>query len=247
METGIVFYLVAAVAVVFTGISKGGFGGIALLAVPLLTLVMPATTAAAVMLPLLLAMDALGIWEYRKDASWMHLKKLLPGALIGIAIGTITAAYVNDQIIQFIVGTIAVAFVLYKWFPRKNPPAQTQGPTNTGVLWGGFAGYTSFIAHAGSPPFHVYILPKKLSPRILTATSVWFFAVVNLVKLPAYFLAAQINMETLTVSAALLPIVPIGFFLGVWLNKHIQEDVFYKVIYIATFLIGLKLMLSTFL
>ena len=245
METDIIFYLVAAIAVVFTGISKGGFGGIALLAVPLLTLAMPATTAAAVMLPLLLAMDALGIWEYRREAHWGHLKLLLPGSVIGIITGTLTASFVNDQIIQFIVGTIAVVFVLYRWWPKRKDKDSNPAPSSYGLFWGSLAGYTSFIAHAGSPPFHVYILPKGLSPRTLTATGVWFFAIVNLVKLPAYFVASQISTETLIISASLLPLVPVGFFLGVWMNKRISEVIFYKIIYAAAFLIGLKLMISS--
>ncbi len=245
METDTTFYLVAAIAVIFTGISKGGFGGVALLAVPLLALVMPATTAAAVMLPLLLAMDALGIWEYRREADWSHLKLLLPGAIIGIIVGTLSASFVNDQIIQFIVGVIAVVFVLYRWWPKQKNTDGSDAPTPLGIFWGGIAGYTSFIAHAGSPPFHVYILPKRLSPRILTATAVWFFAIVNLVKLPAYFLASQISIETLIISASLLPLVPIGFFLGVWMNKRVPEAIFYRIIYAAAFVIGLKLMASS--
>jgi uncharacterized protein len=51
------------VAVVLVGLSKGGLGGaFALLGVPVLALVMPPVQAAALLLPLLLMMDAVGLW-----------------------------------------------------------------------------------------------------------------------------------------------------------------------------------------
>ncbi len=245
METDFTYYLVATIAVIVTGISKGGFGGIALLAVPLLSLVMPATQAAAIMLPLLLAMDALGIWAYRNSANWGHLKMLLPGAVMGIGVGTLTATFVTETIIQLIVGIIAVVFVLYTWFPKKSAVEVNENPSKFGVFWGSLAGYTSFIAHAGSPPFHVYLLPKRLPPKELAGTAIWFFAIVNLIKLPAYLLSSQITIATLQSSALLLPLVPIGFYLGLWLNKTLPEKIFYRVIYISALLIGIKLIISS--
>ncbi|WP_308909205.1 sulfite exporter TauE/SafE family protein [Pseudokordiimonas caeni] len=238
------FYAAAIPAVVITGISKGGFGGIALLAVPLLSLAVPPTEAAAIMLPLLLFMDLFGVRAWRGQADWAHLKKLLPGAAVGIIIGGLTASMVSADMVGLMVGVIAVAFCLYSWWPRKQAGPADNGPkapSKDGYFWGAVAGYTSYIAHAGSPPFHTYLLPKKLAPGVFAATGVWFFALVNAGKLPAYILAGQLTLKAAVAAAVLAPLVPIGFKLGMWLNARVSHALFYRIIYAAVFLSGLKL------
>lgn len=240
------FYMVAATAVIVTGISKGGFGGIALLAVPLMSLVIDPVLAAAIMLPLLLATDAFGVVNWRKGADWRHLKLLLPGALAGIITGAFSAKFVTADTARLIVGIIAICFCLYSWFGKaflRQEPSPTPHPS--GVFWGAVAGFTSYIAHAGAPPFHIYLLPKNLDKAGFAATGVWFFALVNLGKLPAYIATGQLTMSAFATAIVLMPLVPVGFYLGVWLNRRVPHEIFYRIVYIAVFLTGLKLIHST--
>lgn len=234
------FYAAAIPAVLITGISKGGFGGIALLAVPLLSLVVPPTMAAAIMLPLLLLMDLLGVLAWRKAVAWRHLAVLLPGAAVGIITGALTARLIDADMVRLMVGLIAIIFCLYSWWPRK-AVAAAPGVHASGTFWGAVAGYTSYIAHAGSPPFHTYILPRKLPPDTLAATGVWFFALVNSGKLPAYILTGQLDRDAFVVALVLAPLVPIGVYLGIWLNRRMPHVLFYRIIYAAVFVSGLKL------
>ena len=69
------FWICAIISVIVTGISKGGFGGIALLAVPLMSLVISPVQAAGIMLPILIVMDWVSLWAYRKswDLSLIHI------------------------------------------------------------------------------------------------------------------------------------------------------------------------------
>lgn len=90
MEMGWSGWLAAALAVLLTGISKSGFGGaLSGLAVPVLALWMPTVDAVGVMLPILIAMDVLGLRVWRKAASWPDLYWLLPASLLGIAFGSL--------------------------------------------------------------------------------------------------------------------------------------------------------------
>jgi uncharacterized membrane protein YfcA len=244
LPTDIWFYAAAVPAVIITGVSKGGFGGIALLAVPLLSLVVPPVTAAAIMLPLLLMMDALGVIAWRRKAAWDHLAVMLPGAFAGILVGAVTAKMVSADTVRLVVGTIAVSFCLYSWWPKKSTDAVPGRRATAGAFWGAVAGYTSYIAHAGSPPFHTYLLPRKLDKQAFAATGVWFFALVNLAKLPAYIATGQLTRDAFMTALVLAPLVPVGFFLGMWLNKRVPHTVFYRVVYGAVFLTGLKLVHS---
>jgi len=172
MITDPIFYAAAIPAVLITGISKGGFGGIALLAVPLLSLVISPVQAAAIMLPILVAMDISSIIAYRDKFDKKNLFVLLPGAVIGIIIGGLTAHLVNDDNIRLIVGVIAVAFTLHFIFKGRTASAVKNPSTPLGVFLGTCSGYTSFVAHAGAPTFQLYMLPQKLDKQIYVGTSV---------------------------------------------------------------------------
>lgn len=240
------FVAVAVVAVLITGISKGGFGGMALLAVPLMSLVIPPIQAAGIMLPIMIPMDIMSVWVYRKKWDGHNLAVLLPAATVGITIGGLTARWVNDDVVRLLVGMIAVIFIVYRWstMRRKRAPTEEtrQQPNRAfGVFWGTCSGFTSFLAHAGSPPYQVYVLPQRLPKEIYAGTSVMFFATANAIKLIPYSLLGQFSPANLSVSATLLPLVPVGVLIGVWLNRRLREDLFYAIVMTAIFLVGIRL------
>lgn len=245
MLTDPLFYAAAVPAVLLVGLSKGGFGGpIGLLGVPLMSLVMPPVQAAGIMLPILVVMDVVGLASYRGIFHWASLRVLLPAAVAGIAIGWLTAAYVTDAHVRLIVGSIALAFALDYFLggvkrlePRTPPVAQ-------GWLWGAVSGFTSFVSHAGGPPFSMYMLPQRLEPRLLAGTAAIFFAVVNQVKLVPYFMLGQFSPANLTTSAVLLPVAVVATLAGVWLVKRIAAGPFYRIVYAAVLVVAVKLIID---
>jgi uncharacterized membrane protein YfcA len=238
------FYPVAVVAILLTGISKGGFGvGAGGLAVPLMAIFIAPPEAAGIMLPLLCAMDLFGVHAYRGRWSWPHLRVLLPGALVGIALGAVAFAALSVDAVRLLLGVIAVTFALNKWFSLAERFATriARPGRAAGVLWGAAAGFTSTLAHAGGPPFAIYMLPQQLDKTVLTATSVMFFLVVNYVKLVPYAYLGQLNVGNLTAALIFAPLAPLGIWLGVWLHRHISDRVFYRVSYALLFATGVKL------
>ena len=236
-----IFYAAAIPAVLITGISKGGFGGIALLAVPLMSLVISPVQAAAIMLPILLAMDVSSIIAYRGKWDKRNLMILLPGAIIGIIIGALTAHLVNDDSIKLIVGSIAVLFTLHFIFKGRTATAIKNPSTPLGVFLGSMSGYTSFVAHAGAPTYQLYMLPQKLDRQVYMGTSVIFFAALNAIKVVPYALLGMLALGNLGTSLVLLPLAPVGVAIGVWLNKNISNEIFYRIVYGAIFLVGISL------
>ncbi len=241
------FVVIAIIAVLITGISKGGFGGVALLAVPLMSLVISPIQAAGIMLPIMIPMDFLSVWVYRKRWDGKNLALLIPAATLGITIGGLTARWVDDDIVRLLVGVIAVVFTIHRArgiYRRAGGAEKTErkAPSKPwGVFWGTCAGFTSFLAHAGSPPYQVYVLPQGLRKEIYTGTSVMFFAAANAIKLIPYGMLGQLSVTNLSVSLTLLPLAPVGVFLGVWINRKLSERVFFGIILTSIFLVGLKL------
>jgi len=236
------FFAVAIPAIVLTGLSKGGFlGGIGGLGVPLMSLVISPVQAAGIMLPILIAMDWIGIWAYRREWSGPNLKILLPAATAGIVFGWATAAYVTEAHVRLLVGLIGVLFTIDYWL-KLRPRTVTPGPNWTkGSLWGAVAGFTSFVSHAGGPPFAVYMLPQRLPNVLYAGTAVMFFSAVNLIKVPPYLFLGQFNAANLKTVAVLVPLAPLSMLAGVWLTRRVPQEPFYKIAYACLFIISTKL------
>jgi uncharacterized membrane protein YfcA len=237
------FYALAVPAVLVAAISKGGFGGgLGILSVPAMALVVTPPQAAAIMLPILCFMDLFGLWAYWGKWSGPNMRIMLPGALVGIAVGALTFRYLDAAAIKLLIGLIALGFTLDYWFRGRKEATQPRGASAPrGGFWAAVSGYTSFVAHAGGPPASVYLLPQRLDKTAFVATTVIFFAVVNYVKLIPYAWLGQFDRSNLLTSLVLLPLAPIGMGLGIWLHKRVPATVFYRICYALVFVTGCKL------
>ena len=236
------FYLAAIPAVLLTGISKGGFGGaLGGLAVPLMALAISPVQAAAIMLPVLCFMDLVGFRVYFGKWDAENLKLMIPASLLGIAVGALTFGFFSEASIRILIGAIAILFTVNSWLGLASRQAPAGRSTPRGALWSGLSGFTSFVAHAGGPPAMVYLLPQQLDKVTYVATINLFFRVVNAVKLVPYAWLGQFSAENLATSLVLAPLVPLGVWLGLLLQKRVNHLVFYRITQACLLLTGLEL------
>jgi uncharacterized membrane protein YfcA len=250
MLTDPLFYAVAIPAVILLGLAKGGFAGIGVVAVPMMALVISPVLAAAITLPILLAQDVVSVWSFRKTWDKGLLILMLPAAAVGIFLGWLLAARVSVAAVELSIGLISIAFSLQRlWAERavKAAAAVEAGPARPlmglglGALCGAVAGFTSQVAHAGGPPFQIYVLPRRLPRDVFIGTSAIFFATVNWMKVPAYIALGQFTPQVLTTAAVLLPLALASTWAGVWLVRRVPAEGFYKVIYLLLIAVGAKL------
>ena len=234
------FYVAAVIGVVFLGLAKGGFSGVGLVATPLIALTIPPVQAAAIVLPVLLVQDAITVWVYRRDWDAWNLKVLLPGAVVGVGVGWALAAYVSESYVRLALGLIACAFVLNVWFGAEEKVARRPSVAS-GTILGALSGFTSMISHAGAPPFQMHVLPQRLDRIVFAATSAYFFAAVNAIKVLPFFLLGQFSSENLATSAALVPLAILTNVFGIWVVRVTPTEWFYRVTYFLVFLISLEL------
>jgi uncharacterized protein len=245
------FWAVAAPAVIILGLAKGGFAGVGVLAVPLMALVIPPMEAASIVLPILLVQDVVSVLAFRRAVAWGILRLMLPGAALGIFMGYALAAFVSAAAVELAVGMTAIAFGAHRlWGQRAARAAEAveaggrRGSPWLGVLCAVASGFTSQVAHAGGPPFQIYVLPKRLPRDVFIGTSAVFFAVVNWLKVPAYLGLGQMTPPILAAAGALLPLAVISTWAGVWLVRRIKADRFYTLIYVLLVAVGLKLVVD---
>lgn len=233
-------FWLASLAALLVGLSKGGLPTIGMLGVPILSLVMPPLQAVVLLLPIYVISDVVSVWLYRKHFSGVNLKILVPAGIFGIFIGWLTASYTSPAATKLLIGSIGVGFCLNTWL--RKAPAQPHGvDLPRGIFWGTLAGFTSFISHAGAPPFQVYVLPQRLSKLEFAGTATLLFAVLNAVKILPYQLLQPYSLADLQQASGMIPAALLGTVAGAYLTKKIADVWFYRCVQAGLFLISLKL------
>jgi uncharacterized membrane protein YfcA len=239
-------------AVVLMGIAKAGFGGgIGLIATPLLALVLPVSDAAALMLPLLIACDGFAVRHYLRSFHSFSIKRLLPGALIGVFFGSFFFNFFgnHEQILRVGLGVLALSFVVFQIGRKILDDALKSYKPGTGEGWlmGALSGFTSTIAHAGAPPVIVYLLPQNLPKTQFVGTTVIFFALLNLIKLPPYWALDLFHVDIFKLTILLSPLAYIGVRLGVFFNEQFSDIWFNRIVYGLLILTSIQLITNKLL
>jgi uncharacterized membrane protein YfcA len=241
MITDPLFYLVSVVAVILLGLSKGGFFGLGVMALPLMSLFVPPLQAAAILIPTVIAQDLLTVWTYRRDWSAWNVKVMVPGMLVGVVIGTLFAASLAPVHIRLAIGLIAAAFVLRHWLGQRFERLASRSNTATGLVFGAIGGFTTLLANAGGPAWQMHLLPQRLDKFTYAGTLTMLFAISNVMKLPAYATLGQLTMDNLLVGAVLLPAALVANYAGLWLVRRTPAGLFFRIAYVLMFLIAVEL------
>ena len=235
------------VAVLFIGLSKGGFaGGLGMLTTPLCALAFDAKDAIGIVLPLLCAGDAFSLCFYWRKWEPANLRYLLPGVVVGVVLGVQLVGRFTNRDLNLAIGLIAVVFVGFQLVKETIYRAEGVFAPNhaVGIPCGVTAGITSTIAHGAAPVISMFLIPQRLRKETYVATTTLVFTCINGIKVPFFVGHDIITRQTLVTSLVLSPLIPFGVWLGVWLNRKVSEVWFGRLIYLFTFLTGLQLIFN---
>ncbi|MGF1725306.1 sulfite exporter TauE/SafE family protein [Photobacterium nomapromontoriensis] len=234
------FYITAIPAVLIYGIGKGGLGGaLGIIAVPLMALVISPTQAAAILLPILCVMDVFAVRQHYRSADYSVLRQILPGSLLGVLLAGIFLSVTPETGLKLLIGALSLVFCL-QYALQGNKEKKKPGRASA-WWWGGLGGFSSTAIHAGGGPASIYLLPLQLEKVTLIATMAVLFAIINLVKLVPYSLLGEFDSTNLMTALILMPLAPVGVYMGVWLLHRVSQDWVYRLCYVFLFVSGLKL------
>ncbi len=224
--------------------AKGGFSGLGILGTPVAALALSPSIAAAILLPILIVQDVVSAWSFRHDWDKWIVAWMLPGAFVGVALGWVMAASIDEKSLMAVLGAITLAFgATCLWRERGGRVvAQSTSPGWVGTLFGTLTGFTSQVAHAGGPPFQMWVTPRRLKHLTYAGTNSVLFAAINLIKVPSYALLGAFTHDVLVAAALLVPLAIAATMLSVRLLRVLRTERFYSIIYILMVLLGAKLM-----
>jgi len=237
----VAFYLAALPAAMLVGLSKGGLPIVGMLGVPILALVVSPVHAAGLLLPIFVVSDWFGLWAYRKEFSARNLAILVPGAVVGIGLGWLTAAHVSEDAVTLLVGLIGLVFVADRIRTAGHERPARPADVPRGLFWGAITGFTSFVSHSGAPPYQMYALPQRLPKMVYAGTSTIFFTIVNAVKLIPYWALGQLSLANLKTMLVLFPPAIAATWIGVHLTRRLPEVLFFRLVMTALAVVSVKL------
>ena len=238
---GTYFWILAVVAAVCTGLSKGGLPAVSMLSVPVLSLVISPITAAGLLLPVYLFSDVFGVWAYRHDFRADLLKIAAIGMLIGGAIGWATASLESERLVRALIGLIGASFALSLLLRRTGDVAPRPATWGRGIFWTTIAGFTSFVSHAGAPPWQIWLMPMKLQKMAFAGTTTIAFAMMNVTKIVPYYYLGQFDPQNLRVAAMLLIPALVGVYVGYRLTRLLPDRLFFGFVTWALLGVSIKL------
>ncbi len=244
MEYTALSLAIAIPAVIFAGVSKGGFGsGASFASAAVLALILDPALALGIMLPLLMLIDAVTLKPFWGRWSWRDARLLVIGAIPGVVFGAIVFSVANDDLLRFLIGTVALVFVFYQLASARGlvPKRTTPFPGPVGLIAGATAGFTSFVSHAGGPPVGIYLLAQGMQKTTYQATTVLVFWAINILKFFPYAALGAFNTETLKANLVLAPFAVLGAWIGVKTHHIMPERLFFGIVYVALLLTGTKL------
>lgn len=243
-ELNLMFFALAIPAVIFAGISKGGFGsGAAFASSSILAIILDPGQALALMLPILMMIDLATLKPYWSRWNWPSSRVLMLGAIPGVVLGTFLYRATDDDVLRLLIGVISIGFVIWHLARTKEwlGTFKRRLPSWAGLLAGLVAGFTSFVSHAGGPPAAVYLLSQRLTKTEFQATTVLVFWVINIVKFIPYAYLGLFTWHTAWANLLLAPFAILGAWLGVRAHFMLPQRVFFRVTYVLLTLTGSKL------
>jgi uncharacterized membrane protein YfcA len=228
-------------AAFLVGLSKGGLPAVGAAAVPLLALAMPPFAAAAMLLPIYIATDAVGLSLYRRSYSAPNLRILIPSGLAGVLIGWSLAARIPDAAAEICIGLLGATSCLRRWLPSRAETAPRPADMRRGWFWGVLMGLASFVAHAGGAPFQSYVAPQRLEKMAFVGTSTIVFASLNVAKAGPYWLMGSYAGADSPLICAALAVGVAGTLAGARLIRIIPDRIFFRFVTAGLFLVSVKL------
>jgi len=233
------------VAALCVGFAKTAIGGVASISVALFAAVLPARESTGVLLPLLLVGDLVAVGAYRRHADWATLLRLSPSVGVGVMLGAVFVARVDDAVMRRTIGAVLLMLVAVHLWQRRNRDGDAAADDGSGhgpaLFFGSLAGFTTMVANSGGAVMSLYLLSSGLSMLGFLGTGAWFFFIVNMFKVPFSIGLDLIRPDSLVLDAVLVPAVLLGALIGRFTIKRIDRSKFEGAVLFFTVVSSLNL------
>lgn len=221
--------------------STFGFGD-ALIAMPLLTLLLGVRTASpvvaltGVLIAILVALDA------RAHVDWRAARDLLIAAAVGVPLGAIAVKVLPESAISEGLGVLLISYAIYAAFPGSGPRLESK---HWAWPFGVVSGWLAGAINASGPPVVIFAALRHWDPQRTRATLQAFFLPLSAFVAVAHGATGLWTKQVAVLSATSIPALVAAAYLGRVLNRMVPPDKFTRIIQIILAGPGLLLLLTS--
>jgi uncharacterized membrane protein YfcA len=205
-DLGPLAWVLLAVAAVIVGLGKTAVPGATTIAVAIFAAVLPARQSTGTLLLLLIVADVFAVLAYRRHADWRALLRLAPAVIVGLGLGVVFLAFADDAGVKRVIGVILLVVIAITLLRRRMAPAVMS----------------------------MYVLAARFSVKQFLGTAAWFFALVNLSKVPFSIGLGLITVPGVLLDLVLVPLVIAGALGGRWIADRIDQALFERLVIVFT-------------
>lgn len=220
--------------------SAFGFGE-ALIAVPLLALIMPVETAAPIAVLVSITVAAIILVQDWQHVHFHSAKRLIFSTLVGTPLGLVLLISIPGAAIKVMLALIIFGFSAYSLFSRK-----AAALTDDRLAWpfGFCAGVLGGAYGTNGPPLVIYGILRGWSAQDFRATLQGYFFPASIMTAVGYWFAGLWTAPVIHYYVIGLPVIVVAIFVGRFANQRLNSQLFLALIHIGLALISVTLFLQ---
>jgi uncharacterized membrane protein YfcA len=228
-------------AVIFLAtLIRSAFGfGEALVAVPLLALLVPDEVAAPLAVLVSITVAGVVVQDWHKvhlGSAW----RLVLSTLFGIPLGLLLLTAAPERVVKAVLAVVIVAFSAYCLVHRSRFELRDD---RLAWLFGFVAGVLGGAYGMNGPPLVIYGTLRRWSAEHFRATLQGYFLPASLVGMAGYWLAGLWVPAVTRYYLLSLPLAVAAIFLGRVVNRHLAGRPFLLYVHLGLILIGVTLLI----
>lgn len=214
--------------------------GLALVAMPLLVGLLAPLEAATLVSMMAVTVQIVMLTRYFRALTFSGLWRLILGAIIGIPIGILALAQLDERLILTGLGVFLVGYALYGLFAPQIPPIRNRA-------WGFAFGLVSGLLHGayntGGPPYVIYGVSQRWTLPQFKSNLQVLLMVNGITVLTAHLAAGHVTATVLHYYAIAVPVILLGAITGFVLDRFINEATFRRIVLAVLLAIGIRMLI----
>jgi uncharacterized protein len=224
-------WFLAMLCAMLVGVSKAGLGTISILTLSIFAWIFGSKTSTGILLPMLIVADTLAVFYYKRHADWKILLHVAPWIVIGILVGVWIGKDLNPAVFKKLMASIILIVVIGLFWFEKRPLKNVSDSRLFSATMGLATGFTTMVGNQAGGFAVVYFMSLRLTKDNFIGTNAWLFLFINIFKLPFHIFSWHtVDAHSISINLALLPFILIGFYIGVYIVKRIEEARYRQVI-----------------
>jgi uncharacterized membrane protein YfcA len=237
------FIIFAAVVILLSSVIKGITGfGFALLAIPLLSIILPLSLLVPSMVLFNLITSIIVLFNLKEKIKGYYIVPMIIASLAGIPLGIYLLTYLNPSALKIVTSLAIIMFSIRMLSGVKLAKRNIHKP----IVFAGFlSGVLTSSISIGGPPLAIALDKKGYSKEMFRGIFIWFMVFSSLFTSLAFYYKGLLNADAIKFTAFSLPLLFIGSAWGVKIAKKINQQQFRKFVIVLNVCTGLLMLITT--